>query len=213
VVRELSLRVRGPHDLRNGVREILVLARAPLLQLVELTLAAEAERLVLGAHDRVLPRELDERGYLRAKDVRIIWLEEIVDCADVVAASDVARVLADRGEEDDRHVARARPPAKERGGLETVHLRHLHVEQDDGELHLQRVLQRLDPGRRADDVHVLERLEDRLQRQEVRRLVVDDEDIANRRADRRRTSTLFDALRHDWLLRKSSPAIAASGTT
>ena len=73
--------------------------------------------------------------------------------AELVAAARVCLVPVG-SHEDDRRVLRSRPLADEQRGLEAVHDRHVDVEQDDRELHLQDVAQRLLPGPRADDVLV-----------------------------------------------------------
>ena len=62
------------------------------------------------------------------------------------------------------------------GGLEAVHLRHLHVQQDDGELVGQEPLERLPPGLGLDEV-LPQALEHRLERDEVGGLVVHQQDV------------------------------------
>src|SRR5436305_538011 len=56
------------------------------------------------------------------------------DGAVTVPVQFVLRLAVDGGEEDDRDVARLLPALYLGGDLEAVHDRHLHVEQDDGEL-------------------------------------------------------------------------------
>jgi hypothetical protein len=77
------------------------------------------------------------------------------------------------------------PLADERRRLEAVHARHAHVEQDDGEVVLQDVAQRLAPRARRDDVAVGPR-QQVLQRDQAVQLVVDDEDVGLGRAQGRR---------------------------
>ncbi len=64
----------------------------------------------------------------------------------------------------------------ERRGLEAVHVRHLHVQQDHGEVMGEEPLQRLAPGLRLDQV-LPQPLEHRLERDEVGGLVVDQQDV------------------------------------
>ena len=61
------------------------------------------------------------------------------------------------------------------GGLEAVHARHLHVEQDHGVLVVEQASQRLFARLDADEL-LAERIEDRLEREEVLRPVVDEQD-------------------------------------
>ena len=68
------------------------------------------------------------------------------------------------------------PLADEARGLEAVHAGHVDVEQDDRELAVQDVPQRLAPGVGADDRRVRQVLEHRLERQELLGAVVDDQD-------------------------------------
>jgi hypothetical protein len=85
-------------------------------------------------------------------------------------------VVAERGHEDDRHALGALALANELGGLEAVHAGHVDVEQDYGEVVVEQAAQRLTPGIGADD-GLPKLLEHRLERQQLVRLVVDDEDV------------------------------------
>ena len=62
------------------------------------------------------------------------------------------------------------------GGLEPVHLRHLHVQQHHRELVREEPLERLAPRVRRDEV-LAQPLEHRLEGDQVGRLVVDQEDV------------------------------------
>ena len=62
------------------------------------------------------------------------------------------------------------------GGLEAVHARHLHVEQDHGELVVEQAPQRLFARLDADEL-LAERLEDRLEREQVLGPVVDEQEL------------------------------------
>src|SRR5207244_6178414 len=123
--------------------------------------------------------EGEERGHARAQHVGIERLEEIVDGAGGVAAEDVLALLRDRGDEDDRDVARAQPPLDQRSRREAVEAGHLHVEEDQRELALEQRAQGVLPGADADQVEA-ERLENRLERDEVFAPVVDEQDARGR---------------------------------
>jgi hypothetical protein len=81
-----------------------------------------------------------------------------------------------RADEDDRRRLGARTLADERRGLEAVHARHVHVEQDDGELLLQQATQCL-LARRCLDQILTELLQQHLVREELIRAVINDQDI------------------------------------
>jgi hypothetical protein len=101
----------------------------------------------------LLAEQIDEHPHLRAQNVRIERLGQVVDRAALVAGEQVRGLAVDRGDEDDRHVRGARVPLHQRRGLEPVHARHLHVEQHQRELLGQQPAQRLRPrdrGHRAD---------------------------------------------------------------
>jgi hypothetical protein len=79
-------------------------------------------------------------------------------------------------QEDDRDVLRALTRLDQARGLEAVDPRHLNVEQDDGEVVEEELAQRL-VARVRPDQRLIERLEDRLQREQVLRPVVDQQDL------------------------------------
>jgi hypothetical protein len=140
---------------------------------------------------------------LRAEDVGVERLDQVVDRAVRVAAEDVDSVAVHRGDEDDRDVAAARVLLDEAGGLEAVHVRHLHVQQDEGELAVKDLAQRLD-ARSGHDQLVAQRRQDRFQRHQVGRVIVDDQN-AGARLDRRRVG--IGALRIDDPRASSSPSL------
>ena len=73
----------------------------------QLILTDQARQLMRLPRDGLgLPEQLDEDVDLGAKDLRLVRLEDVVDGAELVAAEDVRLVAAQRGEEDDRRVAR-----------------------------------------------------------------------------------------------------------
>ena len=104
--------------------------------------------------------------------MRVERLHQIVDRAGSIALEDVLGVLGDRGQEDDRYVPRALELLDQLRGLEAVHARHLDVEQDHGVLVVEQASQRLFARLDADEL-LAQRLEDRLERQQVLRPVVD----------------------------------------
>ena len=81
-----------------------------------------------------------------------------------------------RGDEDDRRLLEARMPVDHGGGLEAVHVRHVDVEQDGGELALHQPRERLPARARLDEVEP-EVAEDRVVAEQARRLVVDQQDV------------------------------------
>ena len=132
-------RVGRPHDLRHRVCELAVPLLARPLERVELLLV-QLHRLLLDLA-ALLP-QLDEHRDLRAQDVRVDRLEDVVDRAGRVAAIDVRLVLRERRHEDDRDVPRALALLDQRRELEAVEVRHLDVEQDAREVVEQELLQR-----------------------------------------------------------------------
>ena len=93
-IRRVSVDVGAPHDLRHRVGELAV---------ARLTRALEREQ-VLFVQTPVLLPQIDEDGDLRAQQVRIDRLEDVVDRADLVPVEHLVVVLGKRGDEDDRDV-------------------------------------------------------------------------------------------------------------
>ena len=81
--------------------------------------------------------QVDERCDLRAEDLRLERLEQVIDRAHRVALEDVRFLLADRGEEDDRDVLRTFARLDQPRRLEAVHPWHLDVEQNEREIALE----------------------------------------------------------------------------
>ena len=125
------------------------------------------------------PEQLDEDRDLRPQDLRFEGLEDVIDGAQRVAAGDVGLALDGRGEEDDRRVARLLPVADERGGLEAVHAGHVHVQEDDREVLLEQMHQRLRAGAGVPQRPPFTR-EHGFQREQVLRFVVDEQDLDQR---------------------------------
>ena len=155
-------RARGI-DRERGARELVELRGA----------LAELGRLpadLLG-----LPEELDEHRHLGAQHLGHDRRQDVIDRAEPVPARHV-RLVAVGGDEDDRRVLAARPRPDERRGLEAVHDRHAHVEQDDGEVPVEERPQRLLPGADLHDV-LAELGEDRLERDQLVGVVVYHQDV------------------------------------
>ena len=166
------VRARRPHALGQRVQQPAVAQLVLALQRLALPLAQQ-RRLALEL--LLLEEQVHEDADLGAEDLRIERLEQVVHRAVRVALEDVGRVPAERGEEDDGDGAGALALLDERRRLEAIQPRHLHVHEDDGEVTLEEELQGL---LAAGGAHQLlpERLEDGLERQEVRRVVIHHED-------------------------------------
>ena len=122
----------------------------------------------------LLLEQADEGGDLLPEDVGIERLEEVVDGAGRVAGVDLPPVAVECGDEDDRREARRRQGLDVPRDLVAVHPGHLHVEDDDGEVLVQDVLERFGGVVGADEANA-ERLESRLEGEEVLGAVVDQE--------------------------------------
>jgi serine acetyltransferase len=130
-------------------------------------------------HDAQLPLlqvQVDEDGDLRPQHPGIERLGDVVDGARRVPAEGKLGVRPGRGQEDDRHVLRAALLLDLRGGLEAVHARHDDVKQDDREVVRER---RLDGGLTGpgEDQFLVERRQDRLEREQVLGAVIDEQDL------------------------------------
>jgi hypothetical protein len=147
-----------------------------------LALAAKLGELLLLELLRLTPKllrllmQLDEDRDLRAQDFRIERLEDVVDGAGGVAAEDLLLVLRDRGDEDDGHVLRPLALLDQRGGLEAVELGHLDVQQDDRDVVVQKLAQRVLARVGVEEV-LAEWIQDALEREQVLRPVVDEQDV------------------------------------
>jgi hypothetical protein len=166
--RRPSIEVDAEHPFRDRVEDQLILFRQPR-ELVRLALQCLA-----------FAEQLDEDADLRAQDLRLNRFEDVVDRAELVSAKDVRLAATERGEKDDRRVARFVAGADQARRLEAVEIRHLHVEQDDGELLIEQMAQRLLARLRHDQPPVVVIRKDRLQREQVVRLVVDQQDVDDR---------------------------------
>ncbi len=155
---------RGGVDGERGAGELVKL-RGPL---------PEAGRLT--PHLLGLAEELDEDRDLGAQHLGHHRRQDVVDGAQRVPARHVG-LVAVGGDEDDGRVLAARTGADQRRGLEAVHDRHVDVEEDDGEVAVEEVLERLLARERLDDV-LAQLGEDGLDGDELVRVVVDHQDLA-----------------------------------
>src|SRR6266446_1387438 len=120
--------------------------------------------------------ELHEHGYLGPHDGGDHWGEDEVDRSEIVAPTHVDLGVVERGDEDDRGHLRSRSLTNQSGGLEAVHPRHPHVEQDDREVLLQELAQGVWAGSGFDDV-LTERGQDCLHRETFGGVVVHEQDV------------------------------------
>ena len=119
--------------------------------------------------------QLDEDAHLGAENGRHDRRQNVIDRAQRIALKGVC-LIRKRGDKDNRRALAAFALTDQRGRLKTVHVRHVHIEQDDGEVVFQQSAQRLAP--RADADHVLpQHVEDRFHRQQLVGHVVDDQDV------------------------------------
>ena len=134
----------------------------------------------------VLAIEIGEDADLGAQHLRHDRHRHIVHRAHLVAAQMIDLGEVDRRDEDHRDLLEARMLADHRGELEAVELRHADVHQDDGDLVLEQLLQRLLAGRGLDQI-LAQLAQDHLIGEQLRGLVVDqqDVDLVVRRHERR----------------------------
>ena len=155
-----GLRLQAVRDLGQPLVEALLLA-APAL-------------LGLPLHARGLLVEVHEDPDLGAEDLGVDRGADVVHRPQRVDPRDVLLVVLG-GEEDDGRRLRALALADEGGGLEAVHARHVHVQQDHREVLVQDVLQRLLARLGLDQV-LAELGQDGLQDDELVGTVVHEED-------------------------------------
>lgn len=110
-------------------------------------LLGELEVLLLDL--AVLFPKSQEHAYLRPQQGRVIGLVQIIKPASLITGHEMLRLTADRGQEDYWHVPAPFALAYEPGGLEAVHFGHLHVQNDDGEVAGQQLLQCFEPRARC----------------------------------------------------------------
>ena len=122
---------------------------------------------------------LQEDPHLREQGFRVEGLDDVVDRPVGVALDDLLFFTVDGGHENNRRVTRSRTFPDQSGGREAVKIGHLHVEQDQRALVVQQEPERL-PPRRGSDQALPQRFEDRLEGDEVRGTIVDDQDGGRR---------------------------------
>ena len=120
--------------------------------------------------------ELGEDLHLRAQDFRNHRNRNIVHGTHLVSAQSVDVGEKNGGNEDDRRLLEPRMIADHGSELEAVQLRHANIDQDDGNLVLEQLLQRLAGRRRLDQV-LTEVTQNDLVAQKLGWLVVDQEDV------------------------------------
>ena len=124
----------------------------------------------------VLPVQLGEDAHLGAQDLRDHRHRHVVDGARLVAADAIEVGHLDGGDEDDRRLLVARMPADHLRQLEAVEIGHADVDEHDGDVGLQQRAQRLAGRVRLDQI-LAELAEDHLVAQQLRRLIVDEQDV------------------------------------
>jgi hypothetical protein len=137
-------------------------------------LEGRPEALLRGPQLGALLLELEQHRHLGAEHVRVDRLEHVVDRARGVAARDVLGVSVACGQEDDRGVLVPLPALDQLDGLEPVEARHPDVHDDDREVLVEKVLERLLSRRRRDHL-AAERLQHCAEGDKALRLVVDHE--------------------------------------
>ena len=99
-----------------------------------------------------LSGKLDEDSHFRAQNFRHDGFGQVIDRAHVISTEDVFFAASQRRQEDDGRGARALPLPDQRGGLESVHLRHHHIQENDREIIRQQMPESLSTGVRAHDL-------------------------------------------------------------
>ncbi len=95
----------------------------------------------MGQQAAICAVQFHKHADLGAQDFGHKRLGEIVHRSQRVTAPDVIFAASQRGEKDDRRVARALAFADQSGGFEAVHLRHHHIQHDHGEILIEQVAQ------------------------------------------------------------------------
>ena len=123
-----------------------------------------------------LPVHLDKCRYLRLQDVRLERLEQIVDASQRIPLAHMHVALADRSEKNNWSVPRLLALSYESCSLETVHIGHFYIEQNDRSIILEKKLQGF--GARRCPHEILPKiLEDCLERYEILASVINEQDV------------------------------------
>ena len=120
--------------------------------------------------------ELGKNPDLGAQHLRDHRDRNVVDGAHFIGAQPVDIGQMDGGDEDDRGALEARMLADHRSQLEPVEFRHAHVHEDDRDILLEQLLERLPGGLGLDQI-LAQFGEDGLVAQQLGRLVVDQQNI------------------------------------
>ena len=157
-------------------REELVLAAVARAQRRGALLDAALELLVHALETAALAVQVREHRHFRAQDFRHHRHAHVVHRARVVALEAMHVVHEHGGDQDDRGVPVARVAADHRRELEAVELRHADVDQHHRDVGPQQLLERF--ARRAGaDQRRVEVGEHRFVREQLPRLVVDEQDL------------------------------------
>ena len=170
----------------GGARRPLRSKLAPLSRLVLCLLRKEIQ--------------VDEDLDLGPQDLRNDRRNHEIDGAQRVPLGRADFVSVVRGDEDDRHMRGPFPAANQLGRLQAVHSRHVDVEEDDGELVLQHLPERLLARIRGDEV-LAELLENRAVDDVLVGAIVDEKNVRPVLRRTRRSS-----LSVPWLLHRSDSA-------
>jgi hypothetical protein len=162
----------------------LALGHLPAQRLVE-----HLQRLVEARQLLGLGEQVDEHPDFRAQDLGVDRLAQVIDGPDPVPLQHVVLVDAVRGEKQDRHVLRPLALLDQPRQLDAVGSRHLDVEHDGRKLVAQQRQQRLVGDGRPHQLAGQRRQHD-LERVEVARVVVDDQDLGRPRCRRHPISRL-----------------------
>jgi hypothetical protein len=141
-----------------------------------LELARVCATLLVPQLERAL-LQLDEHLRLGAEQLFADRLDQEVERAELVSSQHLVLGPGQAGDEDDRGRPIARAAANEPRGLEAVHAGHRDIEQDQREVLLEQMTEGLDP-RAGEHQAPAERLEGRLDGDQVGRIVIDDEDVS-----------------------------------
>jgi hypothetical protein len=115
--------------------------------------------------------ELDENCHFAAQDLRNDRHRNVVDGSDLITLNLIKGWYLETGDKNNRRAFEARMSANEPRYFESIHIRHVDVEQYGSEFLLQQLLQRFVPGWRGDSSHG-ERRQDGFVRYESCRLIV-----------------------------------------
>ena len=173
----LEFRVEAPHILLGAHAFGDLLSQLFVLLLQHVAVALE---------NGVLAGQIDEDRHLGPQHFRDDRLIQIIDGSHVVAAKQMFLAL-ERGQEDDRRVFRPLALPDHGGGFEAVHVGHLDVEQNRCEIVFKTSPQRLLAGLGLDQF-LAESVENGLERDQVLRLVVDQQDLDRHPAGELRAS-------------------------